>query len=129
MHWTAAWLGRAWVEGAHDCVDFFEEVQRVRFGRVVQLPQHAASERAWDRQIARERDRLGVRTDTPQEGDGVLMRGCGGVRRRYWHLGVYVAGPEPLVLHLPRDGHSILHPVRELEERCGLELEGYYRWK
>ena len=99
----------------------------MEFARKLNLPAHAPSPRAQDLQIAAARNDLAARTDAPVEGDAVLMELAGARRRRGYHLGVFVAGDEPHVLHLPRDGSSIVHPVRELALH-DLELEGYYRW-
>ena len=127
MHWTAKWLGRAWDDGRYDCADFVVEVERVEFARTLRFSVDGRSSRAWDRQLAAERAGHAVRTFSPVDGDGVLMCTAGARRHRGYHLGVYVVAPEPHVLHCPRGGSSIVHPVRELGLR-GLELEGYYRW-
>ena len=52
QHWAESYIGRAYVEGAHDCADFVVAVMRERFGRELALPAHGAGTRAWDRQIA-----------------------------------------------------------------------------
>ena len=51
-HWAESYIGRPYVEGAHDCADFVVAVMREHFGRELALPAHGAGTRAWDRQIA-----------------------------------------------------------------------------
>ena len=52
QHWAESYVGRAYVEGRHDCADFVAAVMREHFGREQTLPAHGAGTRAWDRQIA-----------------------------------------------------------------------------
>ena len=127
-HWAEAWVGRPYVEGAHDCADFVVAVLRERFKREIALPAHAESVRGWDTQIAALKGEYAVSTISPQEGDGVLMRAAARRRSIGHHVGVWcaVAG-EPYVLHCLRGTGSILHPIRELDRRA-LALEGVYRW-
>ena len=51
-HWAESYIGRPYVEGAHDCADFVAAVMRERFGVSLALPAHGEGPRAWDRQIA-----------------------------------------------------------------------------
>ena len=136
LHWAEAYVGRAYVEGAHDCADFVVAVLRERFGRTLALPAHAESVRAWDRQIAALRGDYARRiapeargtTEAPVEGDGVLMAAAARRRSLGHHIGIWcaVAG-EAYVLHCLKGTGSILHPLRDLGRRA-LVLEGVYRW-
>ena len=125
-HWTTNWLGRPWIAGTYQCEDFVAEVLREEFG--LDVPKDLrGGERDWDRQLAAHAERRWRRADTPQDGDGVLMEFAGALARRFYHVGVYAAGRPPCVLHCPREGTSVLHPVTELAAH-GLRLEGVYRW-
>ena len=127
-HWAEAYVGRAYVEGRHDCADFVAAVLRERFGRILALPAHAVSVRGWDAQIAALKGVFAVRTTAPQDGDGVLMAAAGRARSIGHHIGLWCAvGGEPYVLHCLRGLGSILHPIRDLDRRA-LVLEGVYRW-
>ena len=127
-HWAEAYVGRAYVAGAHDCADFVVAVLRERFERELALPAHAASVRGWDAQIAALRGEHALPTIAPQEGDGVLMRAAARRRSIGHHVGVWCAiAGEPYVLHCLKGVGSILHPLRELRARA-LALEGVYRW-
>ena len=127
-HWAEAYIGRAYVEGEHDCADFVVAVLRERFGRALALPVHAASVRGWDAQIVALKGEVALPTISPREGDGVLMAAAARRRSVGHHIGVWcaVAG-EPYVLHCLKGVGSIFHPLRELDRRA-LALEGVYRW-
>ena len=127
-HWAEAYIGRAYVEGEHDCADFAVAVLRERFDRILALPAHAASVRGWDAQVATLKGDYALPTIAPREGDGVLMRAAARRRSFGHHIGVWCAvADEPYVLHCLRGVGSIFHPIRELRCRA-LELEGVYRW-
>ena len=127
-HWAEGYVGRAYVEGRHDCADFLVAVLRERFGRRLALPAHAADVRGWDAQIAALKGVHAVRTTQPQEGDGVLMVAAGRGRSMGHHIGLWCAvGGEAHVLHCLKGVGSILHPLRDLGRRA-LVLEGVYRW-
>ena len=128
-HWAESYIGRSYVEGRHDCADFVVAVMRERFGRELALPAHGTGTRAWDRQIAALKGVYARRTETPREGDGVLMAAAARRHSVGHHIGVWcaVAG-EPYVLHCLKGVGSILHPIRDLDRRA-LVLEGVYRWR
>ena len=127
-HWAESYIGRAYVEGEHDCADFAVAVLRERFDRILALPAHAASVRGWDAQVAALKGDYALPTIAPQEGDGVLMRAAARRRSIGHHIGVWCAvADEPYVLHCLRGVGSIFHPIRALRCRA-LELEGVYRW-
>ena len=154
-HWAESYIGRAYVEGRHDCADFVVAVMGEHFGRELALPAHGTGTRAWDRQIAalkgvyavyvapEARGTMGApeargstvapearRTmGTPREGDGVLMAAAARRHSLGHHIGIWCAvGGEPYVLHCLKGGGSILHPLRDLDRRA-LVLEGVYRWR
>ena len=129
QHWAESYIGRPYVEGAHDCADFVVAVMRERFGVSLKLPAHGEGPRAWDRQIAGLKGVYARRTATPREGDGVLMAAAARRHSVGHHIGVWcaVAG-EPYVLHCLKGVGSILHPLRDLDRRA-LVLEGVYRWR
>ena len=129
QHWAESYIGRPYVEGAHDCADFVVAVMRERFGVSLALPAHGEGPRAWDRQIAALKGVYARRTATPREGDGVLMAAAARRHSLGHHIGIWcaVAG-EPYVLHCLKGVGSILHPIRDLDRRA-LVLEGVYRWR
>ena len=154
-HWAESYIGRAYVEGRHDCADFVVAVMRERFGRELALPAHGAGTRAWDRQIAALKGVYAVHVapeargtmgapeargstvapeargtmGTPREGDGVLMAAAARRHCLGHHIGIWCAvGGEPYVLHCLKGLGSILHPIRDLDRRA-LVLEGVYRWR
>ena len=136
-HWAESYIGRAYVEGRHDCADFVVAVMRERFGRELALQAHGAGTRAWDRQIAALKGVYAVHVapeargtmGTPREGDGVLMAAAARRHSLGHHIGIWCAvGGEPYVLHCLKGVGSILHPIRDLDRRA-LVLEGVYRWR
>jgi hypothetical protein len=133
-HWAERYVGRQYVEGMFDCADMARLVQKEVFGRDVAIPgsRDYADKigigrlRAMEEQIAREIDNVVTRTESPREGDGVLLIGRGYAE----HIGIYcVIGGEPYVLHAANNYRQVvLSQVRNLEILHGLKVEGYYRW-
>jgi hypothetical protein len=126
-------VGRQYVEGQFDCADLARLVNREVFGREISLPQDrdydgkegAAKVRAMKAQIAAQKDTYATATDTPAEGDGVLIVSRG----HSCHIGLYalVAG-EAWVLHAASNAMQVvLHRVRDLPSK-GYTVEGVYRW-
>lgn len=128
-HWSENYIGRAYVRGEADCARLVCAVRREVFGLPVPEeaePERAASLLARYHQMREGIADYGARTDTPQEGDAVLML-C---RGRASHIGVYcVVDGEPSVLHaMENAGMAVRHRLRDLP-RILLAVEGFYRWK
>jgi hypothetical protein len=133
LHWSHTYIGRTYQEGAFDCADLARLVNREVFKREIRLPDGrdyagkagAAKLRAMTAQIEAERDAYVQATDSPVEGDCVLID----ARGHTCHIGVYsVIAGEPWVLHAACDAMQVvLHRVRDMG-RSGYRIEGYYRW-
>ena len=126
-HWSARYVGEAYLEGANDCAAFAVRVQYQVFGRDIRLPMaRGLGARDWSRQIDALTEEYAVPTETPVDGDAVLMR-C---RGRLSHIGIYCEiGGVAYVLHAMKNaGQVCLHRLRDLDKQ-GLWLEGCYRWK
>lgn len=110
---------------AFNCADFVAHVQRELYGREVRLPgaRDAKAQMAMGETIRE----YAVPTDTPQDGDLVLMREFG--RKRPSHVGLYfVIDHEAWVLHLiERGSQSLCQRMRDMT-RFGVKPEGMYRW-
>ncbi|MGI9142997.1 MAG: hypothetical protein ACR2IJ_07380 [Fluviibacter sp.] len=128
-HWTEQYIGQPYEADSADCARLLAQVRR----EVFRLPvpsdieiQRAASRLGRAGQMADLVSAYGEPTNTPKEGDAVLML-C---RGRPSHIGVYtVINGEPCVLHaMENAGHVVLHRIRELG-RVLLSVEGYYAWK
>lgn len=128
MHWAERYVGRPYVEGAHDCAHLVVAVMAERFGRHIDLPAHATGVRARDAQIDALRACLAVPVDAPAEGDAVLMRIAGRRRALGHHIGVWCDAGTPSVLHCLAGLGTCLHPLRRLAQH-GLEVTGVYRWR
>ncbi|WP_170563011.1 hypothetical protein [Ruegeria atlantica] len=127
-HWTQRWIG----QDAADCAALVAHVLAQEFGRAVILPAAPGGIRANDRAI---RDALTGclarplgKSETPVDGDGVLMRARGRRSGVGHHIGLYAALPDPACLHWRAGLGTVLHPLRMLPPR-GLEVVGLYRWK
>lgn len=108
-----------------NCADFIAHVQRELFGRTVVLPgARGAVARA---RMAETITQYATSTDTPTDGDLVLMREFG--RTRPSHVGLFFhIGQEDWVLHLIEQGsQSLCQRARDLP-RFGLRIEGTYAW-
>ena len=125
-HWTTPWLARRWARREYECVHFVAEVLRDEFGRNVCAPRAPAGLRVRDAALRQGLLARARRTGAPVDGDLVLMTMAGGVRARDYHLGIYVSGAAPGVMHLaPVDGVKV-HRIDELHQ-VGFALEGFYR--
>ena len=128
-HWTEKWLGRPYVAGQHDCLDFARDVLLDEFSIEIRIPHREATGL---RGFAREIAELGGDVATPivaglREGDGVLMSKRGWQRGGH-HVGLWTApGGTAHVLHCIKGLGSVLWPLHGLQER-GWQMEGCYRW-
>lgn len=133
-HWSENYVGRPYVEKQFDCGELARTVQREVFGKDVAIPTERRYEElkgrsrfeAMTSQIAEEKDTYARRTETPEEGDGVLLA----YRKNYWHIGVYCfVNGEAYVLHAAdgKVGMVVMNKIRELAGR-GYVVEGYYKW-
>lgn len=127
-HWSERYLGRAWVEGRHECTDLVEDVLHAEFGRRVRFPR-AAGVRERDRLVAERLAEFAAPLDRPPaEGDGVLLR-ARGRRAVGHHIGVWAApAGVPSVVHCIPELGAVAHALDELPGR-GLEVAGLYRWR
>lgn len=111
-----------------DCADFVIMVQKEIFGRIIELPASRPRRAAGQRKMVSISQSYVEPTDSPVDGDLVLMT-CMGSK---WpdHVGVYFTlDYEPWVLHCNEsDGHSVLHRLRELSD-FSVKASGFYRWK
>ncbi len=128
-HWCESYIGRPYVLGESDCARLVCDVRREVFAQPV--PEEAEPERAASlygrfEQMRDGVEEYGLPTETPQDGDVVLML-C---RGRPSHVGVYCrVNDEPCVLHAMKNaGMVVLHRLRDLP-RVNLQLEGFYQWK
>lgn len=128
-HWTEKYIGQPYAAHTADCARLLSKVRSEQFK--LPVPTDIEVERAASRlgRIGQMQDLVseyGQRTDTPNEGDAVLMLNRG----RPSHIGVYtIVNGEPCVLHaMENAGMVVLHRIRELN-RVFLTVEGYYSWK
>ena len=115
-------VGIPYCETTMDCADFCVLVQRELFGREVVLPSSRPRGDRGQIALGELSKPYGVRTDTPQDGDLVVMMQAG----RPSHVGVYFfLAHEPRVLHVrAQGGFSELTPMRML----ATPVDGVYRW-
>ena len=128
MHWSQQWLGRSYVAEVFDCAELVRQVVEALRGIKVELP----AERSWKKIDPRELvclfSEIAEPTDTPRDGDVVLMS-CRGVRRCVGsHVGVYakVSG-DHWVLHNLTETGVIFHSTSQLPLRM-MVLRGFYAW-
>lgn len=128
-HWSEKYIGQSYAPHTADCARLLSRVRTEQFA--LPVPTDIEVDRAASRlgRIGQMQDlvsEFGVKTDTPKEGDAVLMLSRG----RPSHIGVYcVVNGEPSVLHaMENAGMVVLHHIRELP-RIFLLVEGYYTWK
>lgn len=123
-HWSEKYISITYKQ--MNCSKFCEHVLREEFGIDFNFPQSKGSLFAQSQQI---RDELPVycdRTDTPKDGDLILMHG----RRLMCHVGLYVKiGITEYVLHTESSLESaVLQPLKSLIN-FGYSVEGFYKWR
>lgn len=120
-------VGLPYCADTFDCADFAAHVQQVLFGRTVRLPNGRARSSRGMATLKAEVGAYGTPTDTPCDGDLVLMRDAG--QRRAGHVGVFLRmAHEDWVLHSDEAfGGSVAQRVWELAD-FGSTIEGYYTW-
>jgi len=120
-HWISSYIGQPWVAGSNDCWAFFRRVQRERFGRdVPEVDVDAMSVRACANALTGHDERRNWNpTDTPTEGDAVLMaRG-----KHPIHIGLWAHGG---VLHCVEHSGVVFQSVPSLK-MAGWNHLTYYR--
>lgn len=129
MHWSQQYIGEPYVLGDADCARLVARVRREVYK--LPVPSDVEVDRAASRlgRVGQMGDLVamyGQRTDSPEEGDVVLMI-C---RSRPSHVGVYCeVDNEPCVLHaMENAGMVVLHRIRDLPKVL-LTVEGFYKWK
>ena len=127
-HWTEAWVGRPYVAKIFECGDLVREVVMERRGLEITLPTELTWRRTPAAAVAAMCSEIAERTDSPVEGDGVMMRIRGKRGEIGSHAGVFVpVAGAPWVLHNLRSVGVVFQPVWHLE-RLSLDIEGFYRW-
>lgn len=123
MSWWRQYLGQPYDQA--DCAELVRQVNAEQFGRAVDLPTYRdGGVRAGSRQIIREVDVYGVRTERPSDGDCVVMR----QGSRLAHVGVYAEkNGKPHVLHALKNAGTVVFHAFTALDGVGLEVEGVYR--
>lgn len=110
-----------------DCADFAVHVARDLFGKRVTLPGDRPRGKGSEKTLGDASKAYGVPTETPEDGDIVLM--CDFGHNDASHVGIFIrAGSAQYVLHsAERLGGSVLTEIRKLRQ-LGITLEGFYKW-
>ena len=127
--WTDPWVGRPYVPGEDDCLAEVLAAERGVDLRVVAQVQRMRDWRRWTPAEIEDLYRdVAVATETPVDGDGVLMRIRGRRRDLGSHVGLHASfAGEPWVLHSLEGVGSVC--VREASlPQMQLERVGYYAW-
>ena len=113
-------------EATFDCADFVALVERELFGRDVRIPNGRPRGIKGQAALASLAAPYAVPTDTPKDGDLVLM--FDGPQKVPGHCGVWVfVDHRPQVLHInEKVGRAVCHPLDALPG--GLRLERVYAW-
>jgi len=132
-HWSDAYIGIPYVEGEFDCGELARRVQAEVFGREIKLPSErwyagltgAAKLAAMRDQIHALQADYASQTDSPVEGDGVLLVSRGLID----HIGIYcVIAGEPWILHGTSGADQVIRTRLRQLDLAGYRLEGFYRW-
>ena len=124
-HPADRYIGLRYDADTFDCADLVALVRRELFGHEVRLPNNRPRGVRGQMEIGELSRAYVVQTDTPQDGDLVLMRHEG----RAGHAGVWFGiDGEGWVLHANEtNGQAVFHRLRELAH-WGARLEGVFAW-
>ena len=126
-HWTERYIGREWTPD-FDCAALVQLVLREQYGRHIALPAGFDWRGTTPDTVASLARDFAVPTDTPQDGDGVLLRIRGHRRDIGSHVGVYVeVGGVAWLLHNVERMGVLFHPLDSVD-RLQLEPVAIYRW-
>lgn len=125
MHPAERFVGMVYDADRFDCADFVAHVRRELHGHDVRLPNGRPRGEAGQVALGDLSRAYATRTDTPQDGDLVLMKRRAGVG----HVGLYYRiAHDDWVLHSNEtNGESVLHLVRDLP-LWGAIVDGYFAW-
>lgn len=123
-HWAEKYLMIGYKD--MNCSKFVEHVLRDQFKIDFNFPQSQGTLFNQSQQIRDSMPSFCERTETPKDGDMILMHGM----RRMCHVGIYVRiGWKEYVLHTESSMKTAaLHPLNELNF-YGFSVEGFYRWR
>jgi cell wall-associated NlpC family hydrolase len=128
VHWSEQYIGRPYKLGEADCAALCIDVIENEFSG--EVPDFCKTYRENTRlkraeQLEELAKQATQKTETPSEGDIVLMR-C---RGRPSHVGIYcLVDNESSVLHAMENAKMVVrHKLRDLP-RYFLEVEGFYKW-
>lgn len=131
-HWSEKYVGKPYHDGEYDCAIMTLEIEMNEFGRLIDLPKDrvlnsdgSPNWRGISNQIEKNKYSYAEKTNSPVDGDVVLMIGRG----RLNHIGVFcVIDGINYVLHNIRNVGSVcLHKINDLS-RFNLQVEGYYKF-
>jgi hypothetical protein len=124
MHWAERFVGIQYEE--MNCAEFVEHVLREQFQINFKFPQSRGSLFAETQQIKENLSVFTERTESPKDGDLVLMHG----KRLMCHVGLYVKiGMTAYVLHSEgRVKTSALHRMKDIIQ-YGYSVAGFYKWR
>lgn len=122
-HWAEKYLQVQYKD--MNCSKFVEHILRDHFKIDFNFPQSEGYLFRQSEQIRESIPLFASRTETPKDGDLVLMHG----KRRMCHVGMFVKiGIKDFVLHTEvRLKTAALHPLNALFQ-YGYTVEGYYTW-
>lgn len=124
MHWSRKYISIKYDK--MNCSKFVEHIMRDHFGIDYKFPQSQGSLFNQSAQLKTHMKEFVVKTETPSEGDVVLMHGL----RRMCHIGMYILiGRTPYILHCEKNfGSAAIHKLREIGQ-FGYNVEGFYTWE
>ena len=123
MHWTMKYLSIEYKD--MNCSEFASHVLKDHFKKNYNFPQSEGSIFNQSAQIKESLPKFAYKTDTPKEGDLILMHG----RRRMCHVGIAVKiGRSWYVLHTESSMKTAaLHQINKVFFN-GYTVEGFYTW-
>lgn len=122
MHWTRKYFLE---NNKQTCSAFVEQVLREQFNIDYKFPQSSGSVFDQSYQIKQSMPLFCKKTETPKDGDLVLMHG----KRRLCHVGLYLKiGRKDFVFHTELNMDTVsLHHFKDVF-KYGYTVEGVYTW-
>ncbi len=125
-HWSRKYIGKQYIDGEYDCLDFVLEVLSAEYGvKTSIIPNHGSCTLDQQRQIKDRVDDYSIVMDNPVDGCAVLLKQ--GLRCR--HLGIYyIRKKVGYIIHNSPCAKSVVQvPAYRISEH-GCEIDRYLKW-
>lgn len=127
VHWSRKYLGKAYVAGEYDCLDFVLEILSKEYGvNTCIIPNHGKCTLEQQRELQTRADDYCIKIDKPVDGCVVILKQ--GLRLR--HVGIYYEYNNiGYIIHNSSVTCSVVQCPTYRIDRHYCKIERYVKWK